>query len=511
MKYPKLPDGPNPVGEAKVRHLQTLDAPFLTAIGPGFVASKMGEFYEVTGAQESHQVVEDGWYSFTRPAAGIDVQVKATDAPQKRFRTRGTFANPNNTSSLFATGGGWAFALEAELDNPIAGYVLASFSKSRSGRPSNTTLIQSTQLIDIYETKASNSGWYGTFYQNQPVIWYSGAWFTTRLDGVLRQEPRLSIYFETSPAAWVEYQYDITSLIADGESYTYAQAIILTPDIHMMWTAAFGDQLPTLYSTDDYGATWTACPALPDIYPGRGVWAFDTRATIQAAHPAWTGQQVEDWFVTQQDGTEELAWDSHVWITAIAADRILIESRFLKAAVPHDPVSAVSLVDPYTGVLKWQKFATMANELQYYEAWPTQLGSWLVSRRDSAGVYFDEMYLLEDFGATETALTIPANIVSLLAPRFNRVEAGPANTDPPSVYFIVDDAGERVLYRTDDYFTTNKKRGVIGPVVNSEDFTEVIWVGTRQDRAPIDPTFPWRTDNRVTMPDWWTNVTAYGG
>jgi hypothetical protein len=121
------------------------------------------------------------------------------------------------------------------------------------------------------------------------------------------------------------------------------------------------------------------------------------------------------------------------------------------------------------------------------------------------------MYLLEDFGSVETALTIPANIVSMLAPRVNRQAAGPTNMDPPQVYFIVEDSGQRIMYRTDDYFTTTKKQAVIGPVVNANDFDQVIWVGSRMDRAPIDPTFPWRTDNRVSMPDWWTNVSAYGG
>lgn len=49
MKYPKLWDGPNPVGEAKVRALQKVSAPFLSASGPGFSAAKMGALSEVFG------------------------------------------------------------------------------------------------------------------------------------------------------------------------------------------------------------------------------------------------------------------------------------------------------------------------------------------------------------------------------------------------------------------------------------------------------------------------------
>lgn len=49
MKYPKLWDGPNPVGEAKVRQLQQVDAPFLSASGPGFFSATTGGFSEVRG------------------------------------------------------------------------------------------------------------------------------------------------------------------------------------------------------------------------------------------------------------------------------------------------------------------------------------------------------------------------------------------------------------------------------------------------------------------------------
>lgn len=48
MTFPKLWNGPDAAGEAKIRQLQQLDAPYLTASGPGFVASKKGAFCEVT-------------------------------------------------------------------------------------------------------------------------------------------------------------------------------------------------------------------------------------------------------------------------------------------------------------------------------------------------------------------------------------------------------------------------------------------------------------------------------
>lgn len=52
-KYPKLWNGTNAVGEAKVRQLQKIDVPFLSAQGPGFESNTMGRFSEVFGGQET--------------------------------------------------------------------------------------------------------------------------------------------------------------------------------------------------------------------------------------------------------------------------------------------------------------------------------------------------------------------------------------------------------------------------------------------------------------------------
>jgi len=234
---------------------------------------------------------------------------------------------------------------------------------------------------------------------------------------------------------------------------------------------------------------------------------------LQVFHPTWTGQEIEDNFVFQEE-VSELAWGSNLDVKAIAADRILIRTRYgnhISGNQTGPGVCAVSLVDPYTGVLKWQKYSVMGSIRQFYDTWPTQFGAWIVARLDIAGVYYDEIFLLEDFGATETVLTVPSNVFSIYAPTYNRIDAGPTNINPPLIYFIVDESGERVLYSTDDYFMTTKRCSVIGTIVNTYDFVNVFWAGTSKHPAPIDPTFPWRTDSREPIPDWWINVTAYGG
>lgn len=52
MKYPKLWDGSNAVGESKVRQLEKIGSPALSASGPGFFARKSGGGNEVYGGEE---------------------------------------------------------------------------------------------------------------------------------------------------------------------------------------------------------------------------------------------------------------------------------------------------------------------------------------------------------------------------------------------------------------------------------------------------------------------------
>lgn len=515
MKFPKLLDGPNAVGEAKARHLETIDAPFLTAIGPGFVASKKGPTSEVTGVVKQEQVVEDGWFSTTEPPYPAVAILYATDNPKHRFRRKGSFANVTTGTPVFSSGKGWGFVIDGELDNPSTGYTLFSIYKTINSRRGSTDLIHVIALYSIAEYKAEI---YGNFYTlnsgpHSPALCIAGAWLATRSDGVQRQDPRFRIISEASPGAWAETEYDFSSLIVDSESYTYPEFACLLPGTHLVAFAAFGDQYPTMCVTDDYGSTWSTLPSLPDIYPLRGTWTFDTRAAIQAANPSWTGQQVETYFL-QQTGVSELGWAAHIYIYPIAADRVLVQARYLKATVPHTPMSAISLIDPYSGDLKWQKYSTHPNEAQYMDCFACGFGTWIVFLWDTTQTYVDTLYLIEDFGASETTLTTPPNLFNIghgVCPVVNKHSAGPENDSPPTIYFIVDELPHRVLYATDDWFVTTKRQSIIGDPSTARDFLSVQWIGNRRNKAPIDPTFPWRTDDRVSVPDWWVNVSAYGG
>ena len=113
MKFPKLPDGPHPVGEAKVRFMQTLDAPYLSASAPGWSATKSGDFSRVNvdkvdPVQPPHEL-PDGWYSTSAPPM---LRIKGSSHPRKRFRGRGELSVGNwNAYGLLASGRGWAWGM----------------------------------------------------------------------------------------------------------------------------------------------------------------------------------------------------------------------------------------------------------------------------------------------------------------------------------------------------------------------------------------------------------------
>lgn len=50
--YPKLWNGPNPIGESQIRYMDAVGLPYMTKSGPGFMARKKGPFVEVTGTTD---------------------------------------------------------------------------------------------------------------------------------------------------------------------------------------------------------------------------------------------------------------------------------------------------------------------------------------------------------------------------------------------------------------------------------------------------------------------------
>jgi hypothetical protein len=481
----------------------------------------MGDFSEVTGVQQSHQVVEDGWYSFSEPEVN-DVVVRGSPDPNTGFRQRGIFGNPLASGSLFASGSGWGYIRDVTaINDPSPGYVSYKLLRSRSGRK-GSELISSYYLAStveglmgygIYAGAATSEASYDSGHQ---VVSFE-AEKKTDVDGVVRQIGIVKVFFETSPGVWSETVLP-SPIAADTESYTIASGCVLAPDTILVSIAKFGDILPQMYITSDLGASWTTCPALPDIFPDQGVgWAaFKTRAQLAIDFPLETAQQIEMRFVLQTT-VKMRAYGTELKIQAIAADRILIDTSYLQANAGNIKWQSLSLIDPYTGDLKWQKHSELGAlvvgvPLKFYDAKPSGFGAWVYILANENGYDLDEAKVVTEFGNVETDIPIPVGFVSFDAPFYHRKETNEINLDPPALYFMASDGVTSYLALTKDYFTTAQVTAKVGDFIDSSaDFSEVIWVGTRAKPAPIDPTFPWRTDNRVTMPDWWTNVTAYGG
>jgi hypothetical protein len=121
---PKLWDGDNAVGEAKERHLQTLDTPYLTASAEGFMARKRGQFSEVTGPKPGKKLALDGWFS-TSDAAQEQVHIYSSPDYRTNFRRRGTISQEAEAilpgSAVFADGRGRAVTIIASGEWELSG------------------------------------------------------------------------------------------------------------------------------------------------------------------------------------------------------------------------------------------------------------------------------------------------------------------------------------------------------------------------------------------------------
>jgi len=518
MKFPKLIDGPNAVGEAKARHLETIDSPFLTAIGPGFVASKKGPFSEVTGVQESKSVVYDGWFSFSEPDFG-SVVVHGSFSPETTFRKRGSFANSYSSSPLFPSGRGWGYLRELlAFDSPTTGYNSFRYLKSRTGRSGSQIfasdyLANTVELQQGYSTKSVTEE---AVYNNGYQIISFGAENINCPDGVIRQRPLVKLFWESSPNFWSEKVFP-SPILLDNDTYTTASGCVLSPGVYAFATLKINgiDIRPTIYITRNDGATWTTCPALPDIYPGQGSsWdPFLTRGDIAASFPSLTPQEVETQFIGQAT-VKRIAYGAELTMYAVAEDRILINVLYLEST-PGNQLQSLSMVDPYTGTLKWQKWNNHGDESlprPFYDVKPTAFGSWIYFLVDSDFFTILESKVVSDFGATETDVLLPIGFVSFDAPFYHREESNETNLSPPKLYFMASDGVTSYLALTRDYFATSKITAKVGDfILSSADFSEVVWVGTRDNKGPINPTFPWVSDTKFPIPDWWVNVSAYGG
>ena len=242
MKFPKLPDGPHPVGEAKVRFMQTLDAPYLSASAPGWSAAKSGDFSRVTvdegePVQPPHEL-PDGWYSNSAPPM---VRIKGSSHPRKRFRERGgLFVGDWGAYGLLASGRGWAWGISHDrnvyfrlhklyrgglISKPIENGVFASL----------TSATDAEVAINVSLTRQS------FMYFGQPALLLttyhpngSGMFKGVEIDPYKHgcYAPAVTVVYISNGAA----QYlELTLPTKQNWLYSWARAIVLSPTRILVW------------------------------------------------------------------------------------------------------------------------------------------------------------------------------------------------------------------------------------------------------------------------------------
>lgn len=194
-KYPKLWDGPNPVGEAKVRALQQVDAPFLRASGMGFASGKMNGFQEVRGGEPGYYLMSNVAYrNVGSPILSI---VGGASNPQYKVHRDSSFLVSPLLASwdigapcLLHVGGGWVLGLAAseagEIDPNLTYYFWPVLRKCAFGRRVGVT----TSSAEAGKTPARVIHLYG----NDPFpAGGSANTFMSTHDG-FRQDATLSIW-----------------------------------------------------------------------------------------------------------------------------------------------------------------------------------------------------------------------------------------------------------------------------------------------------------------------------
>lgn len=176
VKYPKLFDGPSPLGEGDVRALERTRAPYLTTIGSDFLSRKNGAFRSV----ELTQVGLDTFIALGIDAFDAILAVSTSGI----FKDKGVVgAEVFKPSPVGDFNGPAPFVNGAPTVEfyPRAFYV----GKGIAIAPSFTTAIQpgSEALIDIYSTKDGKTWTFQTQFLNDLDV--AGSWSVQLVPGAL--------------------------------------------------------------------------------------------------------------------------------------------------------------------------------------------------------------------------------------------------------------------------------------------------------------------------------------
>lgn len=501
---PKLWDGANAVGEAKARELARLDAPYLTASGPGFTAKKAGGFLEVTGAPpEQPAPAFDGWYSCS-DATIPPVQVVAAARPRGQFKPRGTSAIATALAGyslgLVADGRGHALVFLRGEDSGVLRKT--DVMRTRNGGRSMSTLYTTTHNADVAETAyAYFAKFDAAIIDGKSTVTEVCATFVSS-GGVMRQRPQVRL--ATLSAGVVSHSaLHLPRVEYPERDYTYPELLVLVPGNYVVAYAPADPALPgVLAVTRDAGKTWAEY-STDAFFPQAYVAPYKTEAGLAQQYPTESAEKIRARYLAQT-AVKKRTNSAHLALRAISARRVLVFAEY--PADSDTTAYSVSVFDLERGAVLAQRVSTSLRALAVA---PLGQDEWVLiedARNYEDGRTYGKLYLstTRDGGLTYTA-TVPAptgmDALSATVPKRARDAHSPVKT-----YFHNRTAGVRTLYCTEDAFDTYEAVATVSPpgaAATKRDYWTVQWIGNPTSPAPMDPRFPWRCDSRVAVPDWW--------
>jgi hypothetical protein len=539
-----------------MRALEQVDAPYLSASGPGFEANKKGPFSEVTGGEvEVPTLEETNWWSSSNNSQPT-VLIVGSKSYKRTFTRRGTRYN--------ASGGGIAGSGTLIRADGRGGGRVMGVAGSEGWYEGGNWFADFPRTIIFNETYSLNGGRTTRRLFNIPT-------FAATIDGFLApsasqvaslpqrfldadgQYVAVAVAIEQSAGGWPRC-HPATLIAARSPSGSWATATIPMPvdagdppaDTAVPDLAVHGlTRFSTIYAdnilrpaklrvSDDLGQSWSAGVDITPFWGGIDFWMNtlgrdlhpmppDGETLPQQSQPLspdgvprneqWWKEQAANGYPTADDQR----WGYYLWLpdplVAVTGGTDLgIEAASNRLVVVHTqraysdpsvesppPRSTIAVFDVTSGMVRRSEF------VNYYPLGMFMLGhgAWAFWIQNTGGSY---VKLTTDFGQTYSDMIVPVDLRSLFV-------IAPYSPIPGAAYLIgatFDYNGGVYIATTDDvysgYWVLRAKLGtpeMLGRPLGPNDFTAAVNIGTRANPGPIDPCYPWTRDYRYAVPAWW--------
>jgi hypothetical protein len=466
MSYPKTWSQPSGggaglgVGESGVRQLQASGTPFATKAGPDSTSYLCGNQSKVVlkGGQ-------DGWYS-TSDTANDPTYYVGSAAGRGLFSKRGTLASSgvmHTNANIFAMGRGWGAVIQTVTPTDLPGFYTEEVRQTFNGAKTSKSLFRLHGAPSVWDYV----GFAGTYHYSFQAGKYHVMLATAagRVSGLGHnlQVPAVSYgSYDNGTKLGTTGWLALPFLPDHDKRYTFCDLEFILPSKPLIWYAEDGS-LPEFYYLNDFGS-WQHVVFTDSLFPGATV-PMGSTSTMITAHS-----------VSVQPLTTRL---------------ILVCTYFFISGVTH---VAETVFDIDTGSVV----------RQFTEASPDFIGATVLGQHAWLRQHAAHWYVTLDDGGSFADVTAAfhgsyANTFVFCLGRYT-------DTKFCEVVWTGSDGGDKVLWSTKDNFATVTKRATIAKAADihsAYDYINVARIGTAETPEPMDPTFPWRLDERVTPPDWY--------